>query len=108
MADSGRPEFVTAVSATRSPLPRSVQEILRAAGELVDPGLRHAVDRLPRAIRHLAGYHFSWWDQHGTPGGAASGKAVRPALVLLACQAMQGQVDQAMPAALARCATWPT
>ncbi|MFZ3470378.1 polyprenyl synthetase family protein [Streptomyces sp. 4.24] len=80
---------------------RSATAVLRAAHDVVDPGLRLAVDRLPTSIRHLAGYHFGWWDQHGTPTSAFSGKGVRPALVLLACQAMGGCGEEALPAALA-------
>ncbi len=37
--------------------------------ELVEPALRLAVDALPGAMRHIAGYHFGWWDDHGRPAG---------------------------------------
>ncbi|WP_327167703.1 polyprenyl synthetase family protein [Streptomyces subrutilus] len=49
----------------------------------------------------MAGYHFGWWDRHGVPAPGASGKALRPALVLLACQGVGGRAEQALEAATA-------
>lgn len=62
-----------------------------------------AVDRLPRTLRLIAGYHIGWWDADGTPCDHGVGKAVRPALTL-ACAALAGgpqAVPDAVPAAVA-------
>ncbi len=82
---------------------RSGAEVLAWSRGLVDPALRAAVDRLPEAIRRIAGYHFGWFDESGRPAesGGGGGKAVRPALVLLAARAVGGTAEQAVPAACA-------
>ncbi|MFE1594892.1 polyprenyl synthetase family protein [Nocardia sp. NPDC058705] len=63
--------------------------------------LRTAVESLPESIRHIAGYHFGWWDPDGNPEHADGGKSLRPNLVLLAGRAVGADLSQAMPAALA-------
>jgi geranylgeranyl diphosphate synthase, type I len=87
---------------------RSGAEVLSWSRDLVDPALRAAVERLPESVRRVAGYHFGWRDEKGQPveppGGAgqsASGKAMRPALVLLAARAVGGSAESAVPAACA-------
>ena len=53
-------------------------------------------------LRRMAGYHFGWWDADGRPAPATDGgKALRPALVLLAAQAAGGAPEPAVPAAVA-------
>ncbi|MEU5693020.1 family 2 encapsulin nanocompartment cargo protein polyprenyl transferase [Actinosynnema sp. NPDC020468] len=84
-----------------TPAHRSAREVLTWSRAGVDPALRSAVDRLPDSMRAVAGYHFGWWDEHGRPTGADPGKAIRPALVLLAAQAVGGAGSTAMPAAVA-------
>lgn len=61
---------------------------LRYAREETDPVLRAAVSSLHREARTIVGYHLGWWDAHGRPVSAGWGKAVRPALVLLAVRAV--------------------
>lgn len=81
---------------------RSAKEILAWSREITDPALRDGVSQLPPSMRRIAGYHFGWWDAAGEPTpGTEAGKAVRPALVLLAAQAMGGTADVAVPAAVA-------
>jgi geranylgeranyl diphosphate synthase, type I len=80
---------------------RTATEILAWSRSLIDPALRAAVDGLPASVRHVAGYHFGWWDEAGRPIDAAGGKGIRPALVLLAAQAVGGTAGQAVPAAIA-------
>ncbi|MEU4890040.1 polyprenyl synthetase family protein [Streptomyces xinghaiensis] len=60
---------------------------LRHAREVTDPVLREAVGTLHPRARTVAGYHLGWWDAQGRPVSAGWGKAVRPALVLLAARA---------------------
>ncbi|MGB3439868.1 MAG: polyprenyl synthetase family protein [Actinophytocola sp.] len=54
--------------------------------------LRGAIDSLPPAMRLVTDYHFGWCDRDGrpVPGDPWSGKALRPALVLLAANSVSG------------------
>lgn len=76
-------------------------DILARTRGLVDPVLRAAVDSLPGTMRKVAGYHFGWWEADGTPSEAPAGKAIRPALVLAATQALGGTPGTAAAAAAA-------
>ncbi|PSL57257.1 geranylgeranyl diphosphate synthase type I [Saccharothrix carnea] len=62
---------------------------------LVEPELRAAVDRLPAAMRLVAGYQFGWWDADGVPSQGVGGKGLRPALTVLsaACVGVPPQVS---------------
>ena len=71
------------------------------ARDLVQPALRAAVDRLDPQLRPVVGYHLGWLDEHGQPVRTSGGKAVRPALTLLAAQAAGGQAQAAVPGAVA-------
>ncbi|WTU05919.1 polyprenyl synthetase family protein (plasmid) [Kitasatospora sp. NBC_00070] len=70
-------------------LGRPVGRILTEAQVLTEPVHRAAVDRLPSALRLVAGYHAGWWDAEGRPS-PRRGKAVRPALVLACARAVAG------------------
>ena len=71
------------------------------ARPLFDPAIRAAVDGLqdPR-VRLVAGYQLGLWDADGNPepGG---GKAVRPALALIAARAVCGSAEPGLAAAVA-------
>ncbi|HET8616866.1 MAG TPA: polyprenyl synthetase family protein [Actinomycetales bacterium] len=69
--------------------------------ELVLPALRAAVNRLDDRTRLVAAYHLGWCDEHGVPIEANGGKAVRPALALLAAEAAGGPRESAVPGAVA-------
>jgi geranylgeranyl diphosphate synthase, type I len=68
---------------------------------VVDPVLRSAVEKLSEPSLGVSSYHFGWRDQHGEPVTLGTGKRIRPALALLAAQAADGQVVDAVPAAVA-------
>jgi geranylgeranyl diphosphate synthase type I len=80
---------------------RPAGEVLAACRALVEPALRAAVDTLPGTTRRIAGYHFGWWDEYGDPVSVDGGKALRPAVVLLAAEAVDGAAAAALPAAVA-------
>ncbi|MGH3679217.1 MAG: family 2 encapsulin nanocompartment cargo protein polyprenyl transferase [Natronosporangium sp.] len=81
---------------------RPAGEVLAASRRQVEPALREAVATLPPAMCRIAGYHFGWWDADGaTTGTVAGGKAIRPALALLAAEAAGGEPAAALPAAVA-------
>jgi geranylgeranyl diphosphate synthase, type I len=75
--------------------------LLARARRQVDPVLRAAVATLPRSMRRIAGYHFGWLHADGSPAAADAGKAIRPALVLAATQALGGPAESAVRAAAA-------
>lgn len=75
--------------------------VLERARACVDPELRRALDSLPGSMRRIALYHFGWEQADGTPGAGNAGKAIRPALVLSAVQALGGQHTAAVRAAAA-------
>ncbi|MFC4586262.1 polyprenyl synthetase family protein [Sphaerisporangium corydalis] len=80
---------------------RPTNEVLAWSRELVGPALRSAVETLPLSMRRIAGYHFGWLDEYGREATADGGKAIRPALVLLAAEAVGGTPEPALPAAVA-------
>jgi geranylgeranyl diphosphate synthase, type I len=80
---------------------RSAHEVLAWSRTCVDPALRAAVETLPGALRQIAGYHFGWCDRDGRAVAGASGKAIRPALVLLSAEAVGADPTTALPAAVA-------
>lgn len=80
---------------------RSAQQVLAWSRDQVEPALRAAVERMPLATQRITNYHFGWVDEDGRPDRADGGKAVRPALVLLAAQAVGGTAEAAVPAAVA-------
>uniref|UniRef100_UPI0013C2CBF8 polyprenyl synthetase family protein n=1 Tax=Allorhizocola rhizosphaerae TaxID=1872709 RepID=UPI0013C2CBF8 len=80
----------------------AAKRALHRGRALVDPALREAVDNLPGSLRRIAGYHLGWWDAQGLhENGTAAGKALRPALALLAAEAVGGTAADALPAATA-------
>jgi len=77
------------------------RESLASARALLDPYLREAVERIPRSVQPIAGYHLGWLDEHGHVVNAHPGKAIRPALAFLAAEAVGGVAEAALPAAAA-------
>ncbi|WP_239137153.1 family 2 encapsulin nanocompartment cargo protein polyprenyl transferase [Sphaerisporangium rufum] len=80
---------------------RPATEVLAWSRELTGPALRSAVETMPAPVRRIAGYHFGWLDAGGLAAAGDGGKALRPALVLLAAEAAGGSATAAVPAAVA-------
>lgn len=80
---------------------QEAEVLLEATRALVDPQLRAAVESLPGSIRRVAMYHFGWQEVDGTPSSGPAGKAIRPALVLAAARALDGDPVRAVRAAVA-------
>jgi geranylgeranyl diphosphate synthase type I len=76
-------------------------DTLHRGRELLTPALRAAVARLDEQIRLVASYHLGWCDQSGRPTEANGGKAIRPSLALLACEAVGCPAEEALPGAVA-------
>ncbi|MFE4367786.1 polyprenyl synthetase family protein [Streptomyces sp. NPDC056835] len=82
--------------------PRDCENILAHSASAIRPLIRSQVNHLPAHIRHITGMHFGWWtDDRIHLDRPAEGKALRPALALLACQAVGGAPEQARLAAVA-------
>lgn len=79
----------------------STADTLSRSRELVVPALREAVQRLDPSTRLVVSYHLGWCDEHGVARAGSGGKAVRPALALLAAEAVGGTADEALPGAVA-------
>ncbi|GAB3830854.1 family 2 encapsulin nanocompartment cargo protein polyprenyl transferase [Kribbella italica] len=77
------------------------QQLLAWSRDQVEPALREAIGRMPLATQRITNYHFGWEDEDGTPTRADGGKALRPALALLAAQAVGGTAADGVPAAVA-------
>ncbi|WEO95402.1 family 2 encapsulin nanocompartment cargo protein polyprenyl transferase [Streptomyces sp. FXJ1.172] len=69
--------------------------LLERTKALVDPELRAALESLPDSMRRIALYHFGWQNTDGTPAAGNGGKAIRPALVLAAAEALGGPAARA-------------
>jgi geranylgeranyl diphosphate synthase type I len=76
-------------------------ETLDRSRGLVAPALRLAVERLDPFSRLVVSYHLGWSDEHGTPTEANPGKTLRPALALLAAEAVTGAPEPGLPGAVA-------
>jgi geranylgeranyl diphosphate synthase, type I len=68
---------------------------------LTTPALRAAVARLDPLCGLAASYHFGWCDEQGRPTTHKAGKAVRPALAMLAAAAAGATTETAVPGAVA-------
>src|SRR2546430_5899322 len=81
--------------------PVTLGRVFERVRDTVVPRLRSAVDRLPASMRDVVCYHFGLCDELGRPCGGRSGKLIRPALTLLAAQAVGAERDRAVDAAVA-------
>jgi len=65
----------------------------------VDAALRAVFEGLDSPLATMARYQLGWVDADGHPVQANRGKALRPTLCLLTCEALGGDVEAALPAA---------
>jgi geranylgeranyl diphosphate synthase type I len=63
--------------------------------------LKAAVGDSPLPLYMMMRYHLGWVNQEGYPQPGKGGKALRPTLCLLACEAVGGDWRKALPAAAA-------
>ncbi|WP_420713060.1 MULTISPECIES: family 2 encapsulin nanocompartment cargo protein polyprenyl transferase [unclassified Streptomyces] len=96
---------MTAVNTIATGEGQDAAALLERTREAVDPQLRRTVESLPGQMRRVAMYHFGWEHEDGSPAAGGAGKAIRPALVLAAAQALRGAgagpVEEAVRAAAA-------
>lgn len=71
---------------------------------LLEAELRRALTRSEKIFAPFYGmmqYHMGWLDADLNPINAPQGKRLRPVFCMLACEAVGGQIEQALPAAAA-------
>lgn len=75
---------------------RALHDRLRSLlGDDLPPGSH------PEELHRMLRYHLGWEDAEGRPAPSQGGKALRPTLCLLACEAAGGDWRTALPAAAA-------
>ncbi|MBI2958398.1 MAG: polyprenyl synthetase family protein [Chloroflexi bacterium] len=67
----------------------------------IDRELRSVIDGNVSPLYAMMRYHMGWTDERGNAKTSGGGKAVRPALCLLSCEAAGGDREKALPAAAA-------
>ena len=97
---AGRAPAVVGTASAEDLADVDVSAVLRRCRDLVDPALRAAVARLDPTSAAQCAYHLGWTDRDGraTRGG---GKALRPALALLAARACGADAAVAVPGGVA-------
>ncbi|HEY7347212.1 MAG TPA: polyprenyl synthetase family protein [Ktedonobacterales bacterium] len=68
---------------------------------VIEQNVQRLLESKPDGLYDMLRYHFGWMDADGHPSPHALGKAVRPTLCLLACEAVGGKWERALPAAAA-------
>ena len=85
----------------RAPLPQMIDRY----GESIQSALRAELSKDGSFVYDILRYYMGWADETGAPqigvAGSGAGKAVRPTLCLFGCEAVGGEVAQAIPAAVA-------
>jgi geranylgeranyl diphosphate synthase type I len=67
----------------------------------IEQSVRRLLNSKPDGLYGMLRYHFGWLEADGRPASHALGKAVRPTLCLLTCEAVGGDWQRALPAAAA-------
>jgi geranylgeranyl diphosphate synthase type I len=67
----------------------------------IDAELRLVLAQQQSPLYEMMRYHLGWIDEKGDPVKEPAGKALRPTLCLLACEAVGGDYRKALPAAAA-------
>ena len=92
MAETGRSQPASSVD---------LPSVLSEYRDLVESALREEIPQQNIAPYTSLRYHMGWCDKDGNPRHDAEGKRLRPALLLLACQAAGGATESALAAASA-------
>lgn len=85
------------LAATPSP---PLPAVFQRYHEAVDSGLRDRLSVSTSFVYSMLRYNMGWSDTSGVPVSAAQGKALRPTLCLLACEAVCGEFKRALAPAV--------
>ncbi len=75
--------------------------VLTRHSALIEAGIRRAALPARSHLGRMSAYHLGWTTPGGEPAVAPSGKRIRPALCLWACEAAGGAPECALPGAVA-------
>ena len=67
----------------------------------ISRSLRDSLSQQYSDVYDMLRYYMGWVDENGRPHEAMEGKALRPTLCLFACEAVGGDLEMAMPSAVA-------
>lgn len=67
----------------------------------IDAEVKSALANYTSPLYDMLRYHLGWIDERGRPAEGSLGKALRPTLCLLACEAVAREYGRALPAAAA-------
>lgn len=81
--------------------PNTLEEIFQRYRRELNAELRAIIGESPLPLYQMLRYHLGWVDQEGNATGIGGGKALRPILCLLTCEAVGGTYRQALPVAAA-------
>ena len=83
------------------PLPIALPAAFARYLPLVEAEMRRAVGNDGSLLYRMMRYHLGWEEADGLPSHEGAGKALRPVLCLLTCEALCGSAEPALPAAAA-------
>ena len=78
----------------------ALPQVLRRYNAEIGAGLRESLSSDGLPVYRMLRYAMGWSDEQGHPHAATEGKALRPTLCLLACEATGGSLRRALPAAV--------
>jgi geranylgeranyl diphosphate synthase type I len=84
-----------------SPAAEGQPALLDRHRDLLDAELRKTAPRTKGLLRQMSAYHLGYTDAQGHPAHDPAGKRIRPALTLWSCEAIGGEPEWALPAAVA-------
>lgn len=76
-------------------------EVFQRYRSEIDAEMKSVLDGRESPLYDMMRYHLGWMDEKGNHLSNATGKALRPTLCLLACEAVGGAYHRALPAAAA-------
>lgn len=92
---------MTNVTSDPSTAPPSLPAVFQRYQETIDSALREWLSNGASPVYSLLRYAMGWSDADGTPVSAPQGKALRPTLCLLTCEAICGEYKRALAPAVA-------
>ncbi len=79
--------------------PPSLPAVFQRYQESIDSALRDRLSNTTSFLYSMLRYAMGWSDESGAPVSAPQGKALRPTLCLLTCEAVCGEYRRALPPA---------
>ena len=74
--------------------------VLSRYQDVLEPALRNTISDRSSFVYEMLRYCMGWSDVAGKPCDLEKGKSIRPSLCLFTCEALGGDVNRAVPAAV--------